>query len=164
MLFKKITTYNTIDELPIGVFQKVLIEGDLKHMICKGRFKKKHLEQLQRAWMDCYNQYLQVFGLNKMYLLVLEQEEKIAKLLCERWIKDAKHLNAVIQAEEQRLEEMILPTKGVKKSFEEDLIIIQKHNGFIIDPKTTSVRMFFTYVKMMEKESNEIKRSNAQKN
>jgi hypothetical protein len=164
MLFNKIETYNTIDELPIGAFQRVLKSGDLKNMIIKGKFRKKHLDQVEKAWIGCYNQYLQVFGLNKMYLLVLEQEEKIAKLLCERWIKSAKHLNTVIKNEEQRLKEMILPTKGEKKSFEEDLVIIQKHNGFIIDEKTTSVRMFFTYVKMMEKEANEIKRSHAQEN
>jgi hypothetical protein len=62
-------------------------------------------------------------------------------------------LNGVIKHEEQVLKQMILPTKGVKKSFEEDLAIIQKHNGFVIDQKTTSVKMFFTYVKMLEKET-----------
>ncbi len=164
MFFNKIETYNTIDELPIGVFQKVLKDGDLKQMLSKGKFKKKHLEQLKKAWIDCYNQYLQTFGLNKMYLLVLEQEEKIAKLICDRWIKDLKHLNGVIKHEEQVLKEMLLPTKGEKKSFEEDLAIIQKHNGFAIDQKTTSVKMFFTYVKMLDKEAKQQKVSNAAKN
>ena len=93
----------------------------------------------------------------------MEQEEKIAKLICDRWIKDLKHLNGVIKHEEQVLKEMVLPTKGVKKSFEEDLAIIQKHNGFVIDPKKTSVKMFFTYVKMLEKEANEQKIRNAAK-
>ena len=52
---------------------------------------------------------------------------------------------------------------GCKKSFEEDLAIIQKHNGFVIDPKKTSVKMFFTYVKMLEKEENDQKIRNAAK-
>jgi hypothetical protein len=98
-----------------------------------------------------------------MYVLVLDQEEKIAKLICDRWIKDLKHLNGVIKHEEQVLKQMILPTKGEKKSFEEDLAIIQKHNGFVIDQKTTSVKMFFTYVKMLEKEATDQKRRNATK-
>lgn len=164
MFFKKLELYTTIEDLPIGNFQRIMKEGDLKHMIQKGKFKKKHLPKLEKAWIDCYNQYLQTFGLNKMYLLVLEQEEKIAKLICDRWIKDLKHLNGIIKHEEQVLKEMILPTKGVKKSFEEDLAIIQKHNGFVIDPKKTSVKMFFTYVKMLEKEANEQKIRNAAKN
>ena len=137
--------------------------GDLKQMIIKGNFKKKHIQQLENAWINCYNQYLQTFGLNKMYVLVLDQEEKIAKLICDRWIKDLKHLNGVIKHEEQVLKQMILPTKGEKKSFEEDLAIIQKHNGFVIDQKTTSVKMFFTYVKMLEKESTDQKVRNATK-
>ena len=148
MFFKKLELYTTIEDLPIGNLQRIMKEGDLKHMIQKGKFKKKHIPQLEKAWINCYNQYLQTFGLNKMYLLVLEQEEKIAKLICDRWIKDLKHLNGIIKHEEQVLKEMVLPTKGVKKSFEEDLAIIQKHNGFVIDPKKTSVKMFFTYVKM----------------
>jgi len=163
MFFKKLELYTTIEDLPIGNFQRIMKEGDLKHMIQKGKFKKKHIPKLEKAWIDCYNQYLQTFGLNKMYLLVLEQEEKIAKLICDRWIKDLKHLNGIIKHEEQVLKEMVLPTKGVKKSFEEDLAIIQKHNGFVIDPKKTSVKMFFTYVKMLEKEANDQKIRNAAK-
>ena len=164
MFFKKLELYTTIEDLPIGNFQRIMKDGNLKHMIQKGKFKKKHLPKLEKAWINCYNQYLQTFGLNKMYLLVLEQEEKIAKLICDRWIKDLKHLNGIIKHEEQVLKEMVLPTKGVKKSFEEDLAIIQKHNGFVIDPKKTSVKMFFTYVKMLEKEANEQKIRNAAKN
>lgn len=163
MFFKKLELYTSIEDLPIGNFQRIMKEGDLKHMIQKGKFKKKHIPQLEKAWINCYNQYLQTFGLNKMYLLVLEQEEKIAKLICDRWIKDLKHLNGIIKHEEQVLKEMVLPTKGVKKSFEEDLAIIQKHNGFVIDPKKTSVKMFFTYVKMLEKEANDQKIRNAAK-
>ena len=163
MFFKKLETYNSIEDLPIGNFQKVMKNGDLKQMIVKGTFKKKHIQQLENAWINCYNQYLQTFGLNKMYVLVLDQEEKIAKLICDRWIKDLKHLNGVIKHEEQVLKQMILPTQGEKKSFEEDLAIIQKHNGFVIDQKTTSVKMFFTYVKMLEKEATDQKRRNATK-
>ena len=163
MFFKKLELYTSIEDLPIGNFQRIMKQGDLKHMIQKGKFKKKHIPQLEKAWINCYNQYLQTFGLNKMYLLVLEQEEKIAKLICDRWIKDLKHLNGIIKHEEQVLKEMVLPTKGVKKSFEEDLAIIQKHNGFVIDPKKTSVKMFFTYVKMLEKEANDQKIRNAAK-
>lgn len=163
VFFNKLETYNSIEDLPIGNFQKVMKNGDLKQMITKGNFKKKHIHKLENAWIDCYNQYLQTFGLNKMYVLVLDQEEKIARLICDRWIKDLKHLNGVIKHEEQVLKQMILPTKGEKKSFEEDLAIIQKHNGFVIDQKTTSVKMFFTYVKMLEKEATDQKRRNATK-
>ena len=42
IFFNKIEVYNSIDELPIGNFQKVMKEGDLKQMIVKGKFKKKH--------------------------------------------------------------------------------------------------------------------------
>ena len=63
VFFKKLETYNSIEDLPIGNFQRIMKEGDLKYMIIKGTFKKKHLPKLEKAWINCYNQYLQTFGL-----------------------------------------------------------------------------------------------------
>ena len=41
MFFKKLELYTTIEDLPIGNFQRIMKEGDLKYMIYKGKFKKK---------------------------------------------------------------------------------------------------------------------------
>jgi len=40
VFFKKLELYTTIEDLPIGNFQRIMKEGDLKHMIQKGKFKK----------------------------------------------------------------------------------------------------------------------------
>jgi hypothetical protein len=163
MFFKsKFEVYNSIEELPIYNFQKVIETGSYLYMVKNGTFKNKYIKDVVGAWENCYNEYIQHFGLNSLYKSILAQEEKIAKLKLQRWLKDLKHLNAVIKAEETRLSEMLKPNKG-KKSFEEDIAIIQKYNGVPLDAKTTSVKMFFTYVKLMEKESNEIKARNGKK-
>lgn len=160
MFFKtKFEVYRSIEDLPIYNFKKVIETGSYLYMIKKGTFKRKYVKDIIDAWQDCYNEYIQTFGLNSLYKAVLMQEEKIARLKLDRWLKDLKHLNAIIKAEESRLSEMMKPSKG-KKSFEEDIAIIQKYNGVALDPKKTSTKMFFTYVKLMEKQANEIKTKN----
>lgn len=162
MFFKKFEVYNSIEELPIYNFKKVIETSSYLYMVKSGTFKKKYIKDVVDAWENCYNEYIQHFGLNSMYKSILTQEEKIAKLKLDRWLKNLKHLNAIIKAEESRLSEMLKPEKA-KKSFEEDIAIIQKYNGVALDPKQTSTKLFFTYVKLMEKEANEIKKENGKK-
>ena len=162
MFFNKFEVYNSIEELPIYNFKKVIETSSYLYMVKSGTFKKKYIKDVVDAWENCYNEYIQHFGLNSMYKSILAQEEKIAKLKLDRWLKNLKHLNAIIKAEESRLSEMLKPEKA-KKSFEEDIAIIQKYNGVHLDPKQTSTKLFFTYVKLMEKEANEIKKENGKK-
>lgn len=168
MFFNKVEIYKNIDEMPIWCFKKILETGQLSYMVSEGKLKpkvrKKQVIELDAAWVSIYNQYLQTFGLNKLYIQILEQEEKIALLKIEMWTRGKKGLNAIIKAEERRLADMIIPNKGNKQSFEQDLVVIQKYNGFLIEAKQTSVRMFFTYVKTMEKEADEIRMKNAREN
>ena len=134
-------------------------------MISERHFRGATKKELAKAWEHCYNSYIVDFGINKVYKSIMSQEEKIAKLKCDLWIKGHAHLKAIIEVEEARLAEMIKKNKPNKKNrkFEEDLAVIQKYNGFPIPPKTTSVRMFFTYVKLMEEEAEKIAKENAQK-
>jgi len=168
MFYKKIEIYKNIDEMPIWNFKKILESGDLSYMLSTGvlkqKVRKKTAKALDEAWISVYNQYLQTFGLNKLYIQILEQEEKIAFLKIQMWTRGKKGLSAIIKAEEKRLADMIIPNKGNKQSFEQDLVVIQKHNGFLIEAKQTSVRMFYTYVKTMEKEADEIRMRNAREN
>lgn len=172
MFFKKFIIYKNIDELPIDVFKKVLKTYDVSHLgywknilgnKIERKVKKKYYPELQKAWISCYNQYLQTFGHNRNHLLILELEDKIAINKIKMWTTDNKSISAFIKRDERLLKELMLPNKE-KGSFEEDLIVIQKHQGVPIDGKLTSVRRFFTYVKMMQKEADQIKRDNAKKN
>jgi hypothetical protein len=94
----------------------------------------------------------------------MEQEDKIALLTIKMHVEGKGHLAAIIKAEERRLEEMKTPSKGKKQTFEEDLVVIQKYQGVPIDGKNTTTNRFFTYVKAMEKEAEEIRAKNVREN
>lgn len=164
LLFKKfskdIEMWQSIDTLPIYNFHKVMKNADFKPLI-KGEITEKkykiYIEKILKHWEVLYDEYLDHFGLDETLRRVMEIENKIAQLKIERWLEDEKSLESVIKIEQQKLEEIKgKKTKGT--SFEEDVAIIEKYRGIGLDSKKTSVKMFYTYIKLMNKDGKKDKR------
>lgn len=151
----------------INNFENMLKTGDLSNMFHfenvfgnkinrKKRFgKRKFYKKLHAAWVECYNEYLRVFGLNKHQLRIMDLEDTIASLKIRMHTKEEYHLSAIIEVHELNLKQMKTPD-AKKRSFEEDLVIIQKHQGVPVHGDTTSTTRFFTYAKTMSEEAAEI--------
>lgn len=152
----------------ISNFEGMLKTGNLSNMFHfenwlgnkvtgKKRFgKRKFYKKLNQAWINCYNEYLRVFGLNKHHLRMMDIEDKIALLKIRFHITGKKQLKALITIKERELEAMKTPD-AEKRSFEEDLVIIQKHQGVPVYGETTSATRFFTYAKLMSEEAEKLR-------
>lgn len=146
--------WESIEIMPVFNFHKVLTTGDLKYTL-KGDFTEKFLyknkKKIEDNWSNLYDEYLQHFGLAKELMRRMEIEDKIAKLMIDRWLKDNKSLESVIAIEQMKLNEV----DGKKKkssSFEEDVAIIEKYMSIGLDVNKTSVKRFYTYIKIMQKD------------
>ena len=149
---KKIELYKSIDDLPIYNFDKILKSHDLRYLLkeeIKDITYNKNFDKISDQWVKLYDEYLEHFGLSKSYKRVIEQETKIAKLQIQRWLRDDRSLEGIIEVEKIKLQEMNKKKKK-KSTFEEDLATIEQNRGIGMNPKETSVKMFFTYVKLME--------------
>jgi len=167
-MFRKTIIYQNNDELMINNFEGMLKTGDLSNMFHfenllgnkvkrKKLFgKKKFYKRLQDAWFSCYNEYLRTFGLNKHYLRMLELEDKIALMKIKMHTTSSKHLSSKVNILEMELEGMQSP-KSKQRSFEDDLITIEKYQGVSVKGDTTSATRFFTYAKRMSEEAQEIR-------
>ena len=146
--------WTTIDKLPIYNFHQTLKTGDLrftlKHKITDRKLKKNFAE-IEKNWEALYDQYLEHFGLAKNHIRKMELEDKIAKLIIQRWLKNDKSLEAVIGIEKQKLNELISKKKK-DSTFEEDVAVIEKYMSIGMDTEKLSVKMFYTYIKMMQKD------------
>lgn len=144
--------YKSIEELPIYNFHKIMITSDLSYLlkeeIKEKKFVKIH-DQLEKQWDNLYNEYLDHFGLSKNYKQIIDQETKICKLLIKRWLKNDRSMENIIEIEEIKLKELN-QTKKKTSTFEEDIAIIEQHRKIGLDPHKTSVKMFYTYVKMIQ--------------
>lgn len=151
---KEFDMWDSIEIMPIYNFHKVLSTGDLiftlKSKISKKQLIKNH-DKLSKNWENLYDDYLNHFGIAKELLRRMEIEDKIAKLMIDRWLKDNKSLESVIAIEQMKLNEV----DGKKKkasSFEEDVAIIEKYMSIGLDVNKTSVKRFYTYIKIMQKD------------
>lgn len=146
--------YKSIEDLPIYNFHKIMISSDLSYLL-KEKVKKKRLlkihDKLENQWNLLYNEYLDHFGLSKNYKKIIDQETKICMLLINRWLKDDRSMENIIEIEELKLKELN-SAKKKKTTFEEDIAIIEKYRGIGMNVKETSVKMFYTYVKLLEED------------
>ena len=157
---KQIELYKSIDDLPIYNFHKVMVTDDFRYLV-KNKISDKqyafNIDKIGKKWITFYDEYLDHFGLTKSHEKVIEQQTKIAILTIKRWEKNDKSMEAVIEIEKQKLNELT----GKKKkdsTFEEDVAVIEKYRGIGMDAKKTSVKMFYTYIKLMEKDGKENQR------
>ncbi len=146
--------YKSIEDLPIYNFHKIMITSDLSYLL-KEKIKKKRLlkmhDILENQWNLLYNEYLDHFGLSKNYKKIIDQETKVCMLLINRWLKDDRSIENIIEIEELKLKELN-SSKKKKTTFEEDVAIIEKYRGIGMNAKVTSVKMFYTYVKLLEED------------
>jgi len=151
---EEVEFYNSIDDLPIYNFHKIMVSNDLRSLVknkLSDKQYKRNIDKLGKKWVSLYDEYLDHFGLSKSYLKILELQTKIAKLICQRWEKDDKTLVSIIQIEQSKLNDLN-GKKEKSSTFEEDIAVIEKYRKIGLDAKTTSVKMFYTYIKLMEQD------------
>lgn len=151
---KEIEMWTSIDRFPIYNFHQTLKTGDLRFTI-KNKISNKKLVKnfvkIEKNWEALYDQYLEHFGLAKEHMRKMELEDKIAKLTIDRWLKDEKSLETIIQIEKNKLNELT-NKKQKSTSFEEDIAVIEKYMTFGLDTEKLSVKRFYTYIKLMKKD------------
>ena len=151
---KELDMWTSIDKFPIYNFHQTLKTGDLKYTLKSELSDKdyhKKFPAIEKNWDNLYDEYLEHFGLAKSHIRKMEIENKIAKLQIKRWLTNDKTLEAVIGIEHQKLNE-VSDKKQKSSTFEEDVAVIEKYMSIGMDTEKVSVKMFYTYIKMMQKD------------
>lgn len=146
--------WTSIDKLPIENFHQTLKSGDLKHTLKKEISEKKYLKiksKIEKNWDSLYDQYLKHFGLSKNHIKAMNLEDKIAKLTIQRWLRNDKSLEAIIGIEKNKLKE-VTSKKQKSSTFEEDVAVIERYMSIGLDTSKISVKRFYTYIKIMQKD------------
>ncbi len=127
-------TYNTIETMPIWNWTEILKTGDLKHLFVKGRGRVS--EKLGDLWDTLQDEYIKEFGLDENFKKQLRLLVKKAKLNYEYVLTGDRFINTKLIMVEADLNAL-----NTQKSvtFYELKDHLEKHKGFRIDPKTTTV-------------------------
>jgi len=138
--------YIKLNEFPLSNWIKCC-DGELEYTRIA---KRGDLRADKEAWDILYNQYLNKYGLGKLYKRQLEQMKKKANAELDYVITGDKFKLTIIEMETSRLEAM-LSTAGTGITIEQSLIHLSKWLGYWIRTKDISVTEFFDMTKEYEK-------------
>lgn len=135
--------YSGIDDLPLDNWIKCN-DGDLRFV--RKDIKNGTDEMDLEHWLKIYDEYINEFGLNKMYLKVLKAMQKRALLECDFIITRNRFKLTEIEMEVSRIEQM-LANAGSGMTIEQTLIYLSKWMGTWINTKTITTREYFNLIK-----------------
>lgn len=147
--------WESLEELPIRNWYKVLETGDYSYLIQDGKrqvrvLNKKNLEAL---WKRLQEDFIDRFGLSKKYVSIERKRLSIERLQLKYMSTGDKTLVPVIEVRKRELEAMLREQKVEKRqSLEEQVVMLESHYGFSIDTRKVSVARYYTYIQVYERE------------
>jgi len=135
--------YSGIDDLPLDNWIKCN-DGDLRFV--RRDIKSGTDEMDLEHWLKIYDEYINEFGLNKMYLKLLKAMQKRALLECDFIITRNRFKLTEIEMEVSKIEQM-LANAGSGMTIEQTLIHLSKWMGTWINTKTITTREYFNLIK-----------------
>lgn len=150
--------YNTIEDLPLYNYGKILSSHDLRYLIHDidifdlPALKEQEWKELMKAWEDLNAQIIDYVGISVEYKNILQLERDIALLEIEKIIKEDDSLETIIELKRIELNTIKPQTK---QTIDESIIILERHYKMQIDEKKTSVKKYFAYLKHIKPKTNE---------
>jgi len=135
--------YKTIEELPIYNFNKIIKEGNLSFLLKSGVIT----DEADFIWENIIDEFTKYVGFSKSYEDYMRFKKEEALLICQAYLEDKKYLLnfarvAAIQAEESLGKN--------EEDFEKSVALVSKYMGFRVNTKETTVKEFYSYVKIIE--------------
>ena len=154
---KYIKAYLTIDELPIWNFDKVRTEKELRYLLRLKDYNKlpKTSLNLEEIWEDIYYQYLDEFGDSDISRQLSIAEINYWDIYWNLMDTNNRKLITKIHLKIKEIDRIKKLIDMNPQSLAKQIEIVERWRRLPIDPKKTSVLMWYTYVKAMEEEHGE---------
>lgn len=149
---RSLHNFNSIEDLPIYNWQKVNQTSDLTYLLKVRRpISGKESEQLKNIWQNIFDEFIDTFDVPEYMKTILSLRRDIECLRVDMYIEKDRTLSAIIQVKELELKNLLGNDKI--DNVNETTAHIEKYLGFRIDENICSVKKYYTYVKMIEKEN-----------
>ncbi len=146
-----VEVFNSIDNLPQWNWTMVHKTGNLSYIKRLDTYRKiedDSSEELEKAWLSIYDEYLEEFGLSKEYKEILERKKDIARMKNEFIMTDNRSLLNFIKIEELELEATFDKSEGM--SFESVVNGIEKIQRIPIKIKEITVYEYNNYLRTIK--------------
>lgn len=159
--------FPSIEVCPIWNFSKVTDTGNPAYIFIMDdyftipKLTKKQRNLSIKSWEFLFNEYLETFGLPEKAMKILKWEAKIAKMKIQMLEKRNWGMQAAINIEQKALDRE--KEKDEKGSLEETIAFIEQHRKIALDQFKCSVKMFYTYVNLMNADAKKERAKNLSK-
>lgn len=144
--------YQSIDDIPVYNWFKINETNDLRWMLID-RDRKWHSGAAKNAWEMVYSEYIEAFGINENYLKLLEKQKELLLMNAEKAVDGDKwdpfNQNRMDML---RIDIKQLSTGKERPRTNEMKVHLEKHLGFKINEKETTVKEYYTYLEVMKKD------------
>lgn len=142
--------WNSIDEMPLYNWIKCTEENDLRY-VCKDINDISGVD-LEDRWYHVYDDYIDRFGLSKLYQRLLEVMKEKALLECDYVITGDAFKITLAKIEEERLKKM-LANKGEGVSINSVLVYLSKWLGYRLNTREITTLEYFEMMKLYGKQN-----------
>lgn len=136
--------------MPLYNWIKCTEENDLRY-VCKDINDISGVD-LYESWTKVYDEYIDRFGLHKLYKRLLEAMRKKALLECDYVITGDAFQITLARIEEERLSKM-LANKGEGASINSVLVYLSKWLGYHLNPREITTLEYFEMMKLYGEEN-----------
>lgn len=137
--------YDSLDA-PVFVWEKIhQSDWDLSWLLVKRVPVNERLnKKLEKAWEKMYDEFITEFGFSDSFKSMLSKKIEIAKLKMRLAMTDDRSYETEIEIAELELSDLVKESSGA--NFGEAKIAIEKHLGFQLNMKKTSIREYYGYL------------------
>ena len=125
--------------MPVAIFSKIMRTGNVS-MIGKGS-----AAELEKAWIEIFDEYLEAFGLGE-YEQYLKLQQEATRLYFKAYCQGQMHLVTIAELKQREAELVISSNDSL--SLEKAAAVVSKFMGFRVNPAEVSVKEFYTYLQL----------------
>lgn len=143
--------YTSIDDLPVGIFNKVLETGDHKLLLIEkgmGLRRSMGAKRLAKLWNDIFAEHIDTFGVPEHYTKYLECMARAISYYDKAYNEGKRWMLTL--GDVKKLEAQEHMKGAVKQDFDILVAQVSKFMCFPIRPHIDSTRQFYSYLKMAQ--------------
>lgn len=150
---KNKTLYRSIEELPIYNWFKIQNTNNLG-WLNKGidSPEKEISEELIKVWDGIFSEFIDTFGIPEKLKEILELKRDIQCLQWEMLITDDGSLETFIDIKQYELEQKT-KVEGKSSKINEAKVYLEKFMGFRINEREITVKEYYEYMQVLNKEA-----------
>jgi len=142
--------YNSLNNLPIGLFFRILETANIDLLVIKGKFEPKDVED---TWKELYLDYQNKFGRNTEFDEYVSNLKKLIILEIDFALTQRRVLLNDIEMLTIDIDEYLKTLSNEKQDNMKVVALIEKYLGFSIDLETCSVTRFYKYIEILNEEN-----------